>query len=69
MGDYVGCHNLHLTGDSSPPLLLFFLFFPGSSVDESTTRTQHRLCLGVEQVGAISILGVYESERCGAADM
>ena len=62
------CYNMYLTGDSSPPRVLFFLFFPCSSVGESTTRTQHRLSLGVELVGAISVLGVYESERCGAAD-
>ena len=62
------CYNMYLTGDSSPPLVLFFLFFPCSSVGKSTTRTQHRLSLGVELVGAIIVLGVYESERCGAAD-
>ena len=62
------CHNMYLMGDSSPPLVLCFLFFPCSSVGESTTRTQHRLSLGVELVGAISVLGVYESERCGGTD-
>ena len=60
---------MYLTGDSSPPLVLFFLFFLCSSVGEPTTRTQHRLSLGVELVGAISVLVVYESERCGVADM
>ena len=60
---------MYLTGDSSPPLVLFFLFFLCSSVGQSTTRTQHRLSLGVELVGAISVFRVYESERCGAADM
>ena len=63
------CHNMYLSGDSPPPLVLFFLFFLCSSVGKSTTRTQHRLSLGVELVGAISVLGVYESERCAAADM
>ena len=55
---------LYITGD-----LPFPCFFPCSSVGESTTRMQHRLSLGVELVGAISVLVVYESERCGAADM
>ena len=63
------CHNMYLAGDSSPPLVLLPPFFPCSSVGQSTTRTQHRVSLGVELVGAISVLVVYESERCGAADM
>ena len=52
--------------DPSHPPLLVFPFFPCSSVGKSTTRTQRRLSLGVELVGAISVLGDYES---GAADI
>ena len=62
------CHNTYLTGSSSPPLVLFFLFFPCSSVGESTTCTQRRLSLGVELLGAIIDLGVHESERFGVGD-
>ena len=56
--------------DGIPPSSGPFLSFsPCISVGKLATHTQCTLSMGVELVGAISVLGDYKSERCEAADM
>ena len=51
----------------SPAPCFLLSFFPFISVCKTSLHTQRRLPHGVELVGAIGVLGHYESERFGAA--
>ena len=55
--------------ENSSSFCSFLSFFPCISVGKPATYTHFTLSIGVELVGAISVLGDCESDRCEVADM
>ena len=58
-----------LNEEISPSICSNLSFFPCISVGEPSTRTHSPLSIGVELVGAMSVLGDFESERCDVVDI
>ena len=61
--------QLVLNGEIPPSFCSFLFFFPCISVGKPATHTHYTFSIGVKLVGAISVLGDYESERCEVVDM